>query len=163
MFMNLMMICNNSYFLIIFLIIKYVFNIVCTIIPFVLMYRTAVPLFQSVVSGKEFSGDISSIFKSLISSLFIFFLPCIFSFIFVDLIGYQNGFSECFLNANLDKIQELRKEEYQKLQHEKEERKNDMNDAAAQRAEEERKKNEAIKKEREEKEKAEQEKNNSSS
>jgi hypothetical protein len=47
-----------------------------------IIYRCIVPLFKSVISGKEFFGEFSSMVKSLIAALIIFLLPGLFDFFF---------------------------------------------------------------------------------
>ena len=103
--------CNDSGILTVFLILKYLFNIICTIIPLILIYRGFVPLFKAVTSGKEFSGELGPIVKSIIAGLIIFLLPGLFNFIFTDIVGYSNSFSQCVTNAELDFIKELKKAE----------------------------------------------------
>lgn len=103
--------CNDSGILTVFLILKYLFNIICTIIPLILIYRGFVPLFKAVTSGKEFSGELGPIVKSIIAGLIIFLLPGLFNFIFTDVVGYSNSFSQCVTNAELDFIKELKKAE----------------------------------------------------
>lgn len=155
-------ICNDSGFLMVFLILKYAFNIICTIIPLILIYRCIVPLFKAVVSGKDFSGDIYPVIKSFFAALLIFLLPTIFNFVFVDLIGESNGLSECFVNSNLETINTIKKEESDKLKQELEDKKDKLNQAATEREELESKEDEAQKeaiKDREEQEKLEQEQN----
>ena len=156
-------ICNQSSFLIVFLILKYAFSIICTIIPLILIYRCLVPLFKAVTSGKEFSGEIGPIVKSLIAGLIIFLLPSVFSFVFVDLTGEANGLSQCFVNANIDTINSLRQSELDALKNENDKKKEDLNQAAIDREELESKEDEVQKeaiKDREEQERLEQEQAN---
>ena len=138
-------ICNQSSFLIVFLILKYAFSIICTIIPLILIYRCLVPLFKAVTSGKEFSGEIGPIVKSLIAGLIIFLLPSVFSFVFVDLTGEANGLSQCFVNANIDTINSLRQSELDALKNENDKKKEDLNQAAIDREEQESKEDEVQK------------------
>lgn len=156
-------ICNQSEFLTVFLILKYAFNILCTIIPLILIYRCTVPLFKAVTSGKEFSGELGPIVKSIIAGLVIFLLPSMFNFVFTDLIGESNGLSACFTNANVDTINSLKQAELQNLKDQNDKKKEDLNQAASDRAEAEKEKNEAIQeaiKEKEEQERLEQEQAN---
>jgi hypothetical protein len=98
--------CSDSGILFVFLIIKYIFNVICIFLPLLLIYRCTVPLFKSVISGKEFFGEFGPMVKSLISALIIFLLPGLFNFLFIDFVGYSNSFSQCFINADLSFINE---------------------------------------------------------
>ena len=156
-------ICNDSGFLTVFLILKYLFSIICTVIPLILIYRCIVPLFKAVTSGKEFSGELGPIVRSIIAGLIIFLLPSLFSFIFVDLLDESDGLSQCFVNATIDNIQLLREAELSGRKEELDDKRDKLNDAANDRLEEEEKRNEAIKeelKEKEEQERLEQEQAN---
>lgn len=157
-------ICNESGYLMVFLILKYAFNIICTLIPLIIIYRCMVPLFKTVTSGKEFTGEIGPMIKSIIAGLIIFFLPTLFNFVFVDLLGESNGLSQCFSNANVETINALKKEEENKVKQELEDKKDKLNQAAIDRENEEAKEDEAQKeaiKDREEQERLEQEQNQS--
>lgn len=156
-------ICNESSFLTVFLILKYVFNIVCTIIPLIVIYRCTVPLFKAVSSGKDFSSEIGPMVRSVIAGLIVFLLPSLFSFIFVDLLDESNGLSQCFTNSTVENIQSLKDSESQLRKEEIDDKKDKINQAASDRAEEEEKRNEEIRediKEKEEQERLEQEQAN---
>lgn len=156
-------ICNESGFLTVFLILKYAFSILCTVIPLILIYRCIVPLFKAVYSGKEFSGELGPIVRSIIAGLVIFLLPSLFNFIFVDLLDESDGLNQCFVNATVENIQSLKQSENSDRKEEIEDKKDQLNHAASDRAEEEAKKNEEIKealKEKEEQERLEQEQAN---
>lgn len=156
-------ICNESSFLTVFLILKYVFSILCTVIPLILIYRCTVPLFKAVTSGKNFSEELGPMVRSIIAGLIIFLLPSLFSFIFVDLLDESNGLSQCFTNSTVENIQTLKEAETQGRKDEIEDKKDKINQAASDRAEEEEKRNEEIKeaiKEKEEQERLEQEQAN---
>ncbi len=156
-------ICNQSGFLTVFLILKYAFSILCTIIPLVLIYRCFVPLFKAVTSGKEFSGELGPMIRSVIAGLIIFLLPAFFNFVFTDLLGESNGLSACFTNATVENINSLKQQEMQGLKDEINDKREDLNNAAADRAEQEAERNEIIQediKEKEEQERLEQEQAN---
>ena len=156
-------ICNESGFLTVFLILKYAFSIICTVIPLVLIYRCTVPLFKAVTSGKEFSGELGPMVRSIIAGLIIFLLPATFSFVFEDLLGESNGLNQCFINATVDNIQSLKQSENGSRKDEIDDKKDKLNQAVNDRTEEEEKKNEEIKeaiKEKEEQERLEQEQAN---
>lgn len=148
--------CSDSGILTFFLIIKYIFNIICIFLPLILIYRCIVPLFKSVISGKEFSGEFGSMVKSLIAALIIFLLPGLFDFLFTDLVGYSNSFGQCFINADVSFINELKKAEAEGRADEVLKHREELIKASEERKKLEAKKNERIKKEREEKKKQEQ-------
>lgn len=155
--------CNDSGILTVFLILKYLFNIICTIIPLILIYRGFVPLFKAVTSGKEFSGELGPIVKSIIAGLIIFLLPGLFNFIFTDLVGYSNSFSQCVTNAELDFIKELKKAESEGRAAEVLKQREELMKASEERDKLEKEKNDKIKEEikkKEEQERLEQEQAN---
>ncbi len=155
--------CNDSGILTVFLILKYLFNIICTIIPLILIYRGFVPLFKAVTSGKEFSGELGPIVKSIIAGLIIFLLPGLFNFIFTDVVGYSNSFSQCVTNAELDFIKELKKAESEGRVAEVLKQREELMKASEERDKLEKEKNDKIKEEikkKEEQERLEQEQAN---
>ena len=155
--------CNDSGILTVFLILKYLFNIICTIIPLILIYRGFVPLFKAVTSGKEFSGELGPIVKSIIAGLIIFLLPGLFNFIFTDIVGYSNSFSQCVTNAELDFIKELKKAESEGRAAEVLKQREELMKASEERDKLEKEKNDKIKEEikkKEEQERLEQEQAN---
>lgn len=139
--------CNDSGILTVFLILKYLFNIICTIIPLILIYRCFVPLFKAVTSGKEFSGELGPIVKSIIAGLIIFLLPGLFNFIFTDIVGYSNSFSQCVTNAELDFIKELKKAESEGRAAEVLKQREELMKASEERDKLEKEKNDKIKEE----------------
>ena len=155
--------CNDSGILTVFLIIKYIFNIICTIIPLILIYRCFVPLFKSVTSGKDFNSELGPIVKSIIAGLIIFLLPGIFNFVFTDLVGYTNSFSRCITNADADFIKELKKAEADGRAAEVLKQREELMKASEERDKLEKEKNDKIKEEikkKEEQERLEQEQAN---
>lgn len=144
--------CNDSGMLTVFLVLKYLFSIICIIIPLLLIYRCVVPLFKTVTSGKEFNGDLGPMFKSLVAGLIIFLLPGLFNFVFTDLIGYSNSFSQCITNADASFINELKKAEAEGRAAEVLKQREELMTASSEREKLEKEKNEKIKAEREQKE-----------
>lgn len=145
-------ICNDSGILTVFLILKYLFSIICTIVPLILIYRCFVPLFKAVTSGKEFSGELGPIVKSLIAGLIIFLLPGLFNFVFTDLVGYSNSFAQCVTNADASFITELKKAEAEGRAEEVLKQREELMSAASERDKLEKEKNDKIKAERKQKE-----------
>ena len=110
--MNLLFdLCTNSNVLTVFYILKIVFNIVCIIIPILLMYRFFVPMFKTVINGKSITEHLPGVFKSFIAGLVIFLLPGILSFVFGDLLGEKIPLTSCFTNAEVDIIKSYREKE----------------------------------------------------
>ena len=164
MFMYLLFdLCVDSGFLSVFLILKYAFNIICIILPLVIIYRCISPLFKAVLSGKEFSGEFAGIVKSIIAALLVFLLPSLFEFVFIDLIGYEDGFSKCVFNANIDFINDLKQAEADGRSNELLKNREEMYAANEERKKLEKEKNDKIKAEREEKKKQEQQSSNNGS
>jgi len=60
-------ICNNSNTLMVFLIIKYAINITCILVPLILIYRSIVPCFKSVMSGEPITKELAGLVKSFIA------------------------------------------------------------------------------------------------
>lgn len=165
--MNLDNLCSNSGILNAFLIIKVVSNIVCILLPILIMFRSFSAMFKVVLSGKDINKEILSVIKSVIAALIVFFLPTVFQFVFVDLLEKDSTpIVSCFSNASLENVKKLREEERElakeKLKSEnasKAEELNKQKEIEKQKNQEMREKYEAYKKDKEEEEN----RNNSSS
>ena len=146
-------ICNNSNTLMVFLIIKYAINITCILVPLILIYRSIVPCFKSVMSGEPITKELAGLVKSFIAGFIVFILPSIFSFV-LSLIPFdQSAISTCFTNASLSKIQSLRIQEKEQLRLEREQKKKEDEENFKKGQEKDDKKREQIKKQIEEAEK----------
>lgn len=81
--MNLSNICEVPSFLRVMLILKYLFKIVCIVVPIIIIITTIISLFKSVTSGKD--EDLKDTFKlgvrKIIAGLVIGFLPTIIPYI----------------------------------------------------------------------------------
>lgn len=155
--------CNNSNILMVFLILKYAFSIVCTIIPIIVMYNTIAPLFKSVINPSDLTKQILPIVKSILAGLIVFFLPTLFNFVFTELLESRDPtISNCFANASVENVNRLKEKEAEERKKEQESKKSETSSELKKRLEEERKQNEIIKNQREEldKKKAEEEANN---
>ena len=145
MFMKLLFdLCTNSNVLTVFYILKIVFNIVCIIIPIILMYRVFVPMYKTVISGKSVSEHLPGIFKSFIAGLVIFLLPGILSFVFEDLLGESIPVTSCFTNAQVDIIQSYKLKEEEERKQNLKEYKNQLDKDLADQAEKEKEENDKI-------------------
>ncbi len=145
--------CTESNFLTCFLFLKYVFNILCIILPLIMIYRGISSCFKCVVSGDSINKEFTGLFKSLISALIVFLIPSFCNFVFVDLL-YDNsgGFSKCFTNATVDRIKQFREAEVNGRKEELIQRLEDIDRANSKRLSKEKEKADAIKVEREEQE-----------
>lgn len=107
--MDIFNFCTEPNVLLLFLILKYAFHILCILLPIIIMYRIFVPMFKVVISGDKLTQEFSPIVKSILAALIIFFLPSIFSFLFTDIVDTSSlGVTTCFTNANLDSIDKYR-------------------------------------------------------
>lgn len=59
--MNLSNICEVPSFLRVMLILKYLFKIVCIVVPLIIIITTIISLFKSITSGKD--EDLKDTFK----------------------------------------------------------------------------------------------------
>ena len=143
--MNLLFdLCTNSNVLTVFYILKIVFNIVCIIIPILLMYRFFVPMFKTVINGKSFTEHLPGVFKSFIAGLVIFLLPGILSFVFGDLLGEKIPLTSCFTNAEVDIIKSYREKEEKERKENLKNYKEQLNKDLADQAEKEKEENDKI-------------------
>lgn len=112
--MNLGNLCTTSGVLTLFLILKYAFEIICTLVPIILIIRCIITLFPVIISGDKIKERLVSILKTFIAGIIVFLLPSAFTFIFTSIIDLSNSeVGLCFTNASLDKINELRELEKQ--------------------------------------------------
>ena len=145
MIMNLLFdLCTNSNVLTVFYILKIVFNIVCIIIPILLMYRFFVPMFKTVINGKSITEHLPGVFKSFIAGLVIFLLPGILSFVFGDLLGEKIPLTSCFTNAEVDIIKSYREKEENERKENLKNYKEQLNKDLADQAEKEKEENDKI-------------------
>ena len=113
--MNLLVfnLCEEPGFLYVLLIIKYLIFILKILVPIILMYKAFMSAFKCLTSGKDFAKELSSVFKTVIASLIIFFIPSVINFAvdyFVDT-DSDSSFVSCVNNSNLDKINALKKQQ----------------------------------------------------
>lgn len=143
--------CNSSGPLTIFLIIKILFSIICTIVPLIIMYRFFVAMFKTVMSGDAITKELTNVVTATILGLCIFLLPTAFHFIFVDLMEADDvAVVSCFDKASLDNVKKLREDEKVRLKEELDSDNADKADVLNKQKEEEQRKREEIKKANEE-------------
>lgn len=146
--MILFELCENSNFLTMLLILKYLMHIIGVLIPIIFAFNVIRGMFSTVVKPDEFKSILTRIFKSLIAGLVVFFIPSIMSFIFITFINHD--FKLCENNLSIDKIDYYRElEKKERLEKSLNDRKK-KDEAYQERLEEDRKKNEEINKRREE-------------
>ena len=129
MFMILLNICTNSGVLTVFLIMKYLFTIICILLPIILMYRVLAPMFKVVISGKKITDELAGIFKSFIAALIVFLLPGLIHYAFTNLIPLNSMFSECYNNATYDTVVKYRELEEKERKAKQEEYIKESNEA----------------------------------
>lgn len=106
-------ICNNSSILRLFLLLSYIFRILCVLLPFLLMFKCFQICYKHVVSGEPISKSLPDLFKKFAAALIVFFIPTICGFFFnmVDDYSSNTEFQTCFENINLEYIEELQNQE----------------------------------------------------
>lgn len=149
--MHLLSLCGNSGPLSVFLIIKVFFNIICIIVPFIIMYRFFTVMFKSVISGDNLTAGLMGVTKNIIAGLIIFLLPSTINFVFVELLDMSDvEVVACFDSATLENVNKLREEEKVLLQQELDNENSLKADELSKQKEQEKIKREEIKKANEE-------------
>ncbi len=103
--MILFSLCTSSTGLRVLLIIKILLQVICTIIPLIIIYRAFSTLFKgSVDGGKDMKKDLPTLLKNLAAGLIIFLIPTIINFTFTSLIDTKSDFISCINNASLEGV-----------------------------------------------------------
>ncbi len=144
--------CTNSNVLTIFLFIKYLFTIICILLPIIIMYRLITSMYKVVISGNKIADQLSLIFKNILAALIIFLLPSLFSFIFTDLVPVDSSISACFTNSTIENIEKYRDAEEQERKENAAKYKEELNEAMEEAYEKEKEKNEILKEQMEKRE-----------
>ena len=143
--MDLENLCATSGGLTVFLIIKYTINIVCILVPIILMYKSISALVPVVISGQKLNEKISSIIKSTIAAIIIFLIPSLFNFVFTDIVDMSSSdIVKCFDSATVENIKKYREKEAEDVKKKLEEQKKEAEEAAKKKAEEEAKQKENL-------------------
>ena len=149
--MDLGNICTNPNVLTVFLIIKYTFNIVCVIVPIILMIRFIFIFAPVIISGEKLNETVSKLVKSAIAAIAVFLLPSIMKFVFTDIIDLSSlDITQCFTNSTVEKIEHYREVEKQKAEEEAKKRLEEQKKANEERNEKEQNIRDQLKVEREE-------------
>ncbi len=148
--MDLGNICTNPNVLTVFLILKYAFNIICILVPIILMIRFIFILFPVITSGEKLNETVGKMVKSAIAAIVVFLLPSILNFIFTDIVDLSGlEISQCFTNSSVDKIEHYKELEKQKSEEEAAKERDELNKANEERNEKEQNIRDSIKVERE--------------
>ena len=114
--MVLFSLCTSSTGLRVLLIIKIVLQVICTIIPLIIIYRAFSTLFKNVVDGgNEAKKDLTTLFKNLIAGLIIFLIPIIINYTFTSLIDTKSDFISCINNASLEGVRAAEEKEIKEV------------------------------------------------
>ena len=153
--MILFSLCTSSTGLRVLLIIKIVLQVICTIIPLIIIYRAFSTSLKNSIDGRnEVKKDLSTLFKNLIAGLIIFLIPTMINFTFSSLINAESDFISCINNASLEGVLSAEaREEQEAIDKKKEEEQ--KADSTSKEMQEKRKKEieEAAKKRKEQEEK----------
>ncbi len=162
-------ICEKSYMVQIFLIIKIFFKMLCILAPIIIIIASIYSVFKTIKSGKDedIKDNLTMLVRRVIAGLLIFFLPSIISYVFTNLVKAGDvSFLTCFETASAERVKSLKekeaaeakaeaerekreaealeKENYQKDQAERDKQKKVFEEEKKKREEEERRKAEAA-------------------
>ncbi len=81
-------ICEKSYMVQIFLIIKIFFKMLCILAPIIIIIASIYSVFKTIKSGKDedIKDNLTMLVRRVIAGLLIFFLPSIISYVFTNLV-----------------------------------------------------------------------------
>ena len=101
--------CNNSTFLKIIMFLSSLLKIIFIIVPIGLIVMISIDFAKNVIAGKEddMKKNVSIALKRILMTSVMFFIPVIVEFVIMFLDENNVEFTECFTNANAEKIAEL--------------------------------------------------------
>lgn len=106
-------ICTDSTMLRVFGLVKFVLNVICVIVPVVMIVLGTIDLFKAVVASKEeeIKKRQKTLITRLIAGIIVFLVPAIVTLI-MGLIGKgnskdKNNWKHCWKKAATDSWQEL--------------------------------------------------------
>ncbi len=135
-------ICDNSHFLYLFLIIKYLIRIICTITPIVIIYKLIKVLSKEVIEGNGLQKQIGLIVKTIIAGLVVFMIPTIIHYSIEALANYNlNELKTCYDSASLNGIKKLKEKEEEERKRQLEEKQKEQEKAFEKAAKEREKQN----------------------
>ncbi len=144
-------ICTNPNVLTVFLILKYAFNIVCIVVPIILMIRFITILFPVIISGDKINETVGKMAKSAIAAIVVFLMPTIIKFVFTDIVDVSSlGIGQCFTNSTVEKIEKYRELEKEQAEEDAKQRQKDLAESLKEREEREQNIRDNFKVEREE-------------
>ena len=113
--MNLILsICDKSYVMQIFLIVKLMLALLCYLVPIIVIIASAINFFKSIKSGKDedLKENGKVLLKKVIAGLIVMLIPTVFPFLFSKLVnGSGNEIMACLESASLEKVESLRAQE----------------------------------------------------
>ena len=87
------------------LIIKILLQVICTIVPLIIIYRAfSISLKNTVEGGKDIKKDLPILFRNLVAGLIIFLIPVMINFTFNNLLSSDNDFVSCINNASIEGV-----------------------------------------------------------
>ena len=113
--------CEDSNFLSALKLGKDIFNIICVLVPIILIIMASIDLGKIVMGNGDVKKPISALIRRIISCCCIFFIPIIVD-LFIEMLGVFSveGFNVCLNNANTTTIEYYRgREEEQRILEEK--------------------------------------------
>lgn len=119
MYMYILNICDNTSFMTLLLIIKYVINIIFILTPIILIYRGVSVMAKSVLAGGNFSDYLIQIGKSFIAALVVFLIPSFVNYFFSNYLTGEVGRGyTCYVDITVDKLLSMKSEEQSKREEE---------------------------------------------
>ncbi len=105
--MTLLDFCENPSILRVFLILKYIINIICVTVPAIIVIVTMISLGKQVLTGddKKLKDEIPMIIKRVIAAFIIFMIPSFVKFAFSLVNESLDNLNTCNNNATPEKIE----------------------------------------------------------
>jgi len=104
--------CDTSYSMYIFLIVKVILKITFVVLPVVIVLRTIVPFFRASVENISLKELFPPLLKSIIAALIVYFIPGLVDLTFTKFVDADYGsITYCMNNSSVEKINELKEKE----------------------------------------------------
>lgn len=127
------------------LILKYVFNIIFTIIPIIVMIMCMIDLSKHITKPDNYGPTIKIIVSRLISGLIIFLIPTMLTAVFSLIEGYDDSIvTKYYTDASVEKIEQLKAALQDEFAAEKNKTTAELKQASIEREEAERKRIEQL-------------------
>ena len=110
----LLSLCDKSYMMEVFFILKLCLKIICILTPIIVIINTTIRMTKAVQTGKD--EDIKNCakqgVKNIIAGLIVFMLPTLFSYVFTNLVdGEGDSLLACLETASIEKVNSLKEKE----------------------------------------------------